>query len=276
MFRSRCHRPQSKVNSIEYHASSSQISFLLLPSSPESVNNPSAKFFPHFNASLITFPPDVTLRLILSQKSFINLAAKHSSTPVATPGDGDQQHNDAHFELQGKILDENIQFSTVALKKELVLVIDNNIRLKFHESKRIDPNSAILNEHRKGLFRRLPLNNGHRALSDKQSTYPNDSLDLLFDTLHGELTYLTEYLKSHIGERHKFTIYPIQQQKQSEPKRWNEWETGIYKMSGDRDGTVNMALAADWCVHFLSSLANPIHFLIGVLAQWNQHLLRVQ
>jgi hypothetical protein len=274
MFRSRCHRPQTKPNSIEYHISSSEISFLLLSSlSSQPVNKSSTQISPHSNASLITFPPDATLKLILSQKSFINLAAKHSSTSGINT---DEQHIDAHFELQGKILDDNLQFSSISLKKELVLVIDDNIRLKFHESKRINPNSTVLNEHRKGLFHRLPMDNGHRHKSSQQTIYPNESLDLLFDTLHGELSYLTEYLKSHVGERHKFTIYPIQQQKQSKSNQWNEWETGIYKMSGDTNGTVNIALAADWWGDFLSSFANTIHFLIGVLVQWNQHLLRVQ
>ena len=140
------------------------------------------------------------------------------------------------------------------LIKALVLVIDNNIRAKFHESKRLMPNSVALNEHRKSLFHRLPTDNGLRPKSDKQHVYPNESLDLLFDTLHGELSYLTEYLKSHLGERHQFTIYPIQQEKQSENNQWNEWETGIYKMRGDPDGTVNIALASDWyvCVYVSS------------------------
>jgi hypothetical protein len=248
MFRSRCHRPEQKSDSIEYSISSSQISFLLLPSSSseaEADNSASTKYSPYFHPALFTFPSNAALKLILSQEDFINLASKHSSIPVTTVDDN-QQHNAPHFELEDKILDENLQFSSIILIKSLVLVINDTIRLTFHESKHLVPDSATLYEHRKGLSHRLPVDNGHRPKSGEQRDYPNESLDLLFDTLHGDLSYLTEYLKSHWGERHEFTIYPIQQEKQSKEKQWNEWETGIYKMCGDVDGTVNIALASDW------------------------------
>jgi len=248
MFRSRCHRPEHKIDSIEYSISSYQISFLLVPTLLKPANSASTRYSRHTHPSLVTFPSDATLRMILAQEDLINLAAEYSSTPVIATG-GNQQHNTAHFELEGNILDENTRFSSILLKNALVLVINDNIRLKFHESKRLVPNAAILREHRKGLFNRLPIDNGQRPPSDKQLTYPNESLDLLFDTLHGELSYLTEYLKSHIGEKHKFTIYPIQKQKESNQEQWNEWETGIYKMRGDTDGTVNIALTADWYVY---------------------------
>lgn len=273
MFRSRCHRPQTQLNSIEYHVSSSEISFLLLPSlssSQSSVDKPSTQISPYSNASLVTFPPNATLKLILSQQSFINLAAKHSSS-TSEISTNEKYIDDVHFELQDKILDDNLQFSSISLKKELTLVIDNIIRLKFHETKRIDPNSTILNEHRKGLLQRLPMVNGHRYKSSQQSTYPNESLDLLFDTLHGELSYLTDYLKSHLGERHKFTIYPIQQQQQQqlESHQRNEWETGVYKMFGDIDGTINIALAADWWGDdFISPFANNILSFFLVQGCW--------
>ncbi|CAF1203556.1 unnamed protein product [Adineta steineri] len=244
MFRSRCHRPQHKPDSVEYHISSSQISFLLSPST----NSTSTKYSPRSRPVLITFPLVVTLKEILSQKDFIDLASKHLSTPVS-PTDNDdlqQQQNTAYFELEGKILDDNLRFSSIILMKALILVINENIQLKFHESKRISPDPVALAEHRKSLISRLPIHNGHRPETSKQQNYPNESLDLLFDTLHGELSYITEYLKSHIGERHDFTTYPIQLQKQDKTKQWNEWETGIYKMCGDTDGTVNIALASDW------------------------------
>jgi hypothetical protein len=243
MFRSRCHRPEHKSDSIEYSISFSQISFLL--SSSQSDNTASSQKSPHSQPTLFTFPSNATLKLILSQDHFINLASKHSSIPVTTT-DSDQQDNAAHFELEGKLLDENLQFSSIILIKALTLVINDSIQLKFHASKHLVPDSATLNEHRKGLFHRLPIDNGHRPASSKQHVYPNESLDLLFDTLHGELSYLTEYLKSHFGEKHEFTIYPIQQQNQYKEKQWNEWETGIYKMRGDVDGTVNIALVSDW------------------------------
>jgi hypothetical protein len=252
MFRSRCHRPEHKSDSVEYSISSSQISFLLLPLLSEVANSASTKYSPNLHPALFTFPPNATLKLILSQEDFINLASKHSSIPVTT-ADGNQQHNAAHFELEGKTLDENLQFSSIILIKGLALVIDDTIRLTFYESKHFVPDSATLDEHRKGLFHRLSIDNGHRPKSSEQRDYPNESLDLLFDTLHGDLSYLTEYLKSHWGERHEFTIYPIQQEKQSTEKQWNEWETGIYKIHGDVDGTVNIALASDWyvCIVFV-------------------------
>jgi hypothetical protein len=247
MLRSRCHRPEHKSDSVEFSISSSQLSFLLLPSSSQVANNASTKYSPNLHPALFTFPPNATLKLILSQEDFINLASKHSSIPVTT-ADGNQQHNAAHFELEDKTLDESLQFSSIIFIKALALVIDDTIRLTFYESKHFVPDSAILDGHRKGLFHRLPIDNGHRPKSSEQREYPNESLDLLFDTLHGDLSYLTEYLKSHWGERHEFTIYPIQQEKQSTEKQWNEWETGIYKMHGDVDGTVNIALASDWYV----------------------------
>jgi hypothetical protein len=191
MFRSRCHRPEHKIDSIEYSVSSSQISFLLVPTLLQPANSASTKYSSHLHPALITFPSDATLRMILSQEDLINLAAEYSSAPVITT-DGNQQHDTAHFELEGNILDENTRFSSILLKNALVLVINDNIRLKFHESKRLVPNMATLSEHRKGLFNRLPIDNGQRPPSNEQITYPNESLDLLFDTLNGELSYLTE------------------------------------------------------------------------------------
>jgi len=260
MFRSRCRRPQHKPDSIEYHIAYSQISFLLVPSA----NNAAKKYSPNSHPALFTFSSSATLKQILSQKDFISLASKHSST-VAITTDGNQQQNTAHFELEGQLLDDNLRFSSIILMKELVLVINDNIRLKFHESKRIVPNSVTLAEHRKGLFHRLPIDNGHRPKSSEQQAYPNESLDLLFDTLHGELSYLTEYLKSHLGERHEFTTYPIQIQDQGKAKQWNEWETGIYKMYGDEDGTVNIALASDWyaCIFFVIDTYSLIDLLFS-------------
>ena len=253
MIRSRCHRPQRKSDSIEYHVSSSQISFLLTP--PSSFKSVTDALTKSLHPTLFTFPASATLKLILSQENFINTVIKYLAISEATT----DEHT-AHFELEGKILDENMQFSSIFLIKALVLVIDNNIQSKFHRSKHLSPNSSILNEHRKGLFHRLPIENGLRPKSDKQYVYPNESLDLLFDTLRGQLSYLTEYLKSHLGDRHEFTIYPIQQQKESNRNRWYEWETGIYKMRGDRDGTVNIALASDWYVSMCIS-----HYLLILL-----------
>ncbi len=244
MFRSRCNRPQRKSDSIEYHISASQISFLLVSSSSQRVTSTPTKSSPYSHSILFTFPFNATLKLILSEENFINSAAKYSSTPPTTNND-----NTAHFELEGKIVDDNLQFSSIILKNALVLVINENIQLKFQQSRRLVPDSATLHEHRKSLVQRLPINNGHRPKSDEQHDYPNNSLDLLFDTLHGELSYLTEYIKSHIGKRHEFTIYPIQQQRLSQAKQWNEWETGIYKMRGDLNGTVNIALASDWYLY---------------------------
>jgi hypothetical protein len=106
MFRSRCHHPQHKPNSIEYSISSSQISFLLLPTLSQSVDSASARSSPCLHPALITLPSDAKLRMILSQKDFINLVVKHSSTSDITRDDN-QKHNTAHFELQDKILDEN-------------------------------------------------------------------------------------------------------------------------------------------------------------------------
>ncbi|CAF3230126.1 unnamed protein product [Rotaria sp. Silwood2] len=247
MIRSRCPRPQEKSESIEYHISNSQISLLLLSSAPKTSKNTSNKFSRHSRPTLFTFSSNATLKEILSDKDFMNLASKHSSISVITT-DGDKQENDAHFELDGKILDENQQFSRFVSKESFLLVINNNIKLKFHETKRIQPNIATINIHRKDLIRRLPIENGQRVASSEQLKYPNESLDLLFDTLHGELIYLTEYLQSHFGERHQFTTYPIQQQQQtiSDEKQWNEWETGLYRMHGDQDDTVNIAVVADW------------------------------
>ncbi|CAF1299922.1 unnamed protein product [Rotaria sp. Silwood1] len=248
MIRSRCPRPQEKSESIEYHISNSQISLLLLSSAPKASKNTSNKFSRHSRPTLFTFSSNATLKEILSDKDFINLASKHSSISVITT-DGDKQENDAHFELDGKILDENQQFSRFVSKESFLLVINNNIKLKFHETKRIQPNIATINIHRKDLIRRLPIENGQRVASSEQLKYPNESLDLLFDTLHGELIYLTEYLQSHFGERHQFITYPIQQQQQqtiSDEKQWNEWETGLYRMHGDQDDTVNIAVVADW------------------------------
>ncbi|CAF3781017.1 unnamed protein product [Rotaria sordida] len=248
MIRSRCSRPQEKSESIEYHISNSQISLLLLSSASKSSKNVSTKSFRHSRPTLFTFPSNATLKEILSDKDFINLASKHSSISVITT-DNNQQNNDAHFELDGQILDENQQFSRFVSKESFRLVINDNIKLKFHETKHIQPNIATINIHRKDLIRRLPIENGQRTVSSEQLKYPNESLDLLFDTLHGELIYLTEYLQSHFGERHQFTTYPIQQQQQktiSDEKQWNEWETGLYRMRGDHDGTVNIAVVADW------------------------------
>jgi hypothetical protein len=241
MFRSRCHRPQRKSDSIEYHISSTQISFLLTPATKESATSTSTTSAQTSHPTLFTFPANATLNLISAQENFIKLAAKHISDSATTT-----DVTAAYFELEGKTLDENLQFSSILSPKLLVLVINDNIRSKFHRTKRLLPNSVALIEHRKGLLHRLPTANGNRPKSDQKHIYPNESLDLLFDTLHGELAYLTEYLKSHFGERHKFTTYPIQQQKQSEGKQWNEWERGIYKMRGDKDGTVIIALASDW------------------------------
>jgi hypothetical protein len=246
MFRRiRCHRPQRKPDSIEYHVSLSQLSFLITPplsTKPAAISSNESGSFS--SPALFTFPTNATLRLILSQRDFLISAAKHAVPSMTTI-----DISDAHFELESKTLDDNLQFSSIILTKALILVINGNISLKFHESRRLMPNAAELNEHRKRLFHRLPIENGHRPKSDERHLYPNESLDLLFDTLHGELSYLTEYLKSHLGERHKFTVYPIQERKQyDDDTQWYEWDTGIYKMRGDRDGTVNIALASDWYV----------------------------
>ncbi|CAF3098647.1 unnamed protein product [Rotaria sp. Silwood2] len=248
MFRSRCHRPQHEFDSIEYHISHSQLSFLLVPSSSKSAKTTLTNDSLHSHPNLITFPSNTTLKSILSQDDFINLASKYSSISIAATDDNQRQNN-AHFELEGNTLDENIVFSSICLMKDLILVVNDNLQLKFHRSQSLVPNSETMNQHREDLFHRLPIDNGHRPESSEHLTYPNESLDLLFDTLHGELVYLTEYLKSHIGKRHQFTTYPIQQQQQkrlSERKQWNEWETGIYQMRGDVDDTVNIALTADW------------------------------
>jgi hypothetical protein len=105
MFRSRCHRPQRKSDSIEYHISSSQISFLLIPPSTESTTGASKKSAQCLHPKLFTFPSSATLKLILSQENFIIAVAKHLSTSVVTT-DG----HTAHFELEDKTLDENLPF----------------------------------------------------------------------------------------------------------------------------------------------------------------------
>ncbi|CAF1261966.1 unnamed protein product, partial [Rotaria sordida] len=245
MIRSRCLRPQQTFDSIEYRVDDSKISFLLLPSSLHSTRCSSPEHSSCLNPVLITFPANATLKQILTENVFMALIFGHSSLPIENKDDI-QQQNKAHFELRGKILDENVQFASIVLKQDLVLVIDNNIQLKFHESKDVELNSAIIDRFRESLFHRLPIEDGYRPKTSPHLVYPNESLDLLFDTLHGQLNYLTQYLQSHIGERHEFTTYDIQKQALNEEKQWNEWETGIYRMHGDNDGTVNIALASDW------------------------------
>ncbi|CAF1356479.1 unnamed protein product, partial [Rotaria sordida] len=245
MIRSRCLRPQQTFDSIEYRVDDSKISFLLLPSSLHSTRCSSPEHSSCLNPVLITFPANATLKQILTENVFMALIFEHSSLPIENKDDI-QQQNKAHFELRGKILDGNVQFASIVLKQDLTLVIDNNIQLKFHESKDVELNSAIIDRFRESLFHRLPIEDGYRPKTSPHLVYPNESLDLLFDTLHGQLNYLTQYLQSHIGERHEFTTYDIQKQALNEEKQWNEWETGIYRMHGDNDGTVNIALASDW------------------------------
>ena len=167
MFRSRCHRPQEKLNSIECNISTNQISFLLLSSCSSESN---------VNPTLFTFPTNV-------EKDFVKLAAQHLSIPTV-----DTDPHNPHFEFSGKIVDENQTFSSYSLN-DLILIINENISLKFHR-------------------------------------FPNESLDLLFDTFQGQTTYLTRYLKSHFGDKHEFTIYPIQKEKKTtstaDNKQWNE------------------------------------------------------
>jgi hypothetical protein len=240
MYRRRCCRPEEASDSIEYLLCSGQISFLLLSSLNNRISTENCSCL---QPTLITFPSDATLKMILSEKQFINLAVTQ-----LIKSDNQQQQNTAYFQSEGKILDDNRQFSSVNPKENLILVINENIQLKFHESKSSSPSSTTLAKHCEGLCDRLPTENGHRpAPSKKEYTYPNKSLDLLFDTLHGQLSYLNQYLQSHFGDRHEFTVYPIQKQP-SESKQWNEWETGMYRMRGDIDGTVHIALASDWYI----------------------------
>ena len=152
----------------------------------------------------------------------------------------------AHFEMDGTMLDDSTAFKSVVSKDGLVLVIDDSKRLKFRESKGVPTHSVIFEEFRQTLIHRLPSENGNRPDTSPHLSYPNDSLDLLFDTFEGQLNYLTTYLLSHFGDRHEFTTYAVQKQGASGDQHHEEWETGIYRMRGDSDGTVTIALASDW------------------------------
>ncbi|CAF2543607.1 unnamed protein product [Rotaria sp. Silwood2] len=246
MIRSRCLRPQQSFNSIEYCIDDSKISFLLSPSLLNSRRCSSTEHPRPLCPALITFPSNVTLNQILAEKEFTALISGHSTLPVENKDDIQQQQNKAHFEYQGKTLDGNVQFTSIASVQDLVLFTDNNIELKFHESKGVQLKPTIIDAYSESLIHRIPSENGYRPKTSPYLVYPNESLDLLFDTLDGKLNYLTKYLQSHFGERHEFTTYEIQKQPPSEGKQWNEWETGIYRMHGDSDGTVNIALASDW------------------------------
>ncbi|CAF1304256.1 unnamed protein product [Adineta steineri] len=238
MIRKRCLRPQQTFDSIEYQRDNSKISLLLIfPSSSSSSS--STKSFPYSYPTLITFPSNATLKDIKTQKQFQSLIASHLLLSIRN------EENNVHFELNGKILDENLEFNSVVSSEQLILVI-NNIKLKFRQSKNVQLKSEMIEEFRARLVDRLPTENGYRPKTSRHLMYPNESLDLLFDTLDGQLIYLTTYLQSHFGERHEFTTYEIQKQTQIDGKQWQEWETGIYRMHGDHIGTVNIALASDW------------------------------
>ncbi|CAF1397507.1 unnamed protein product, partial [Didymodactylos carnosus] len=243
--RSRCKRPQYRCDSIEYCLSQSQLTFLILSRSKSSK---------HAHPTLFTFPGNATLKLITNHKDFIKCTEKQSHVQRSNVPEAELS---AHFELDGVVLDENTQFSSIEnIATLLVLVIlPLNDRLHFHKTEEIDLNVAALEKHRNKIHHRLPLENGHRLKSHKIFKYPNNSLDLLFDTLHGQLTYLTGYLKSHFVERHQFTTYLIQQYKGDDKakREWKEWETGIYKMLGDEDGTINISVASDWGAGTLES-----------------------
>ncbi|CAF3524266.1 unnamed protein product [Rotaria sp. Silwood1] len=245
MIRSRCSRPQQTFDSIEYSIDDSKISFLLVPSSLTITKCFSIEHYSRLYPVLITFPSNAILKQILAEKEFMTLISEHSSLSIEQK-DNIQQQTKAHFELQGKVLDDDMQFKSIVSIQDLVLITNNNIQLKFHESKDVHIKSVIIDSYRESLLHRLPMENGQRPQTSPHLVYPNESLDLLFDTLHGQLSYLTEYLQSHFGERHEFTTYEIQKQTPIEGKQWNEWETGIYRMHGDNDGTVNIALASDW------------------------------
>ncbi|UJR24173.1 hypothetical protein I4U23_027139 [Adineta vaga] len=223
MIRSPCLRPKQTIDSIEYEIDHSKFS-LLLPS-------PSI---------LITFPLKITLKQI-QQLLSVHLFSTNENLPTKI-----------HFELDGKILDEHIEFNSIIEKENLILFI-NNSQFKFRESKSIEFDIEILEKFRESLINRLPIVNGSRLKTSQHSIYPNESLDLLFDTLDGQINYLTKYLFSHFGEKHPFTIYDIQKQIHIEGKQWNEWETGIYRMHGDQNGTINIALASDWGAGTLES-----------------------
>ena len=199
----------------------------------------------HPYSTLITFPVNTTLKDIINQQDFIALIS-------GRPALSDDQQNDirlqkkVHFESQGKVLDEDTPFTVAVSKQDLVLIIDSNVQLKFRESKGVSITPIMIERFSESLVHRLPIEDGHRPKTSPHLIYPNESLDLLFDTLQGQLSYLTTYLLSHFGDRHEFTTYEIQKQKGATGKVYHEWETGIYRMHGDESGTVNIALASDW------------------------------
>ena len=225
-----CLRPKQRFDSIEYEIDESQISFLL----PSSILTKCSSSSP----TLLTFPLNITLKNLLKEEQIQQMISVHFSATNETI-------DKIYFELHGKILNENLEFNSIIEKEDLILFV-NNSQLKFHESENIQLDSKVINQFRESLIHRLPILNGCRPQTNQHRTYPNESLDLLFDTLDGQLNYLTKYLLSHFGERHEFLIYEIQKQINIEEKQWNEWETGIYRMHGDENGTINIALASDW------------------------------
>lgn len=243
MIRSRCLRPRQTFDSIEYHRDNSKISLLLLSASSNSNKNSCNEYSPHSTTVLITFPANATLKQILTETEFMNLISNYSSIPI---NNDNQAKSNAHFELNGTIIDENIELESVIAKETFILITDKNFPLKFHETKDTELKLSVIQKFRENLSHRLPTEDGHRPSTSPHLVYPNESLDLLFDTLNGQLTYLFEYLQSHFGERHEFTTYEIQKQSHNEYRQWNEWETGIYRMHGTMNGTVNIALASDW------------------------------
>lgn len=239
--RSRCSRPQQKVDTIEFQIDESKISFSLASSSLIETRCVKLANVPRASPTLITFPIYVTLKDILKQKDFFTLVKENSS-----PSSSSSSKTKIYFELDGKVLDENTLFNSISSRDDLVLVIDDVRRLKFLESQGIPTTSMILEEFRKTLADRLPLDNGNRPTSSPHISYPNDSLDLLFDTSEGQLNYLTTYLLSHFGDLHEFTTYAVQKQNPSVGQNYQEWETGVYRMQGESNGTVTIALASDW------------------------------
>ncbi|CAF1689691.1 unnamed protein product, partial [Adineta ricciae] len=184
--------------------------------------------------TLVTFPLNIILKDILKEEHVQQFISEHFSST------NEKSLNKIYFELHGKILNENLEFNSIIEKEDLLLFV-NNFQLKFHQSENMELDSKIVNQFRESLIHRLPILNGCRIQTNQHRIYPNESLDLLFDTFDGQLNYLTKYLLSHFGERHEFSIYDIQKQINIKDKQWNEWEIGIYRMHGDENGTINIA-----------------------------------
>ncbi|CAF5095048.1 unnamed protein product, partial [Rotaria sp. Silwood1] len=173
MIRSRCSRPQQTFDSIEYSIDDSKISFLLVPSSLTITKCFSIEHYSRLYPVLITFPSNAILKQILAEKEFMTLISEHSSLSIEQK-DNIQQQTKAHFELQGKVLDDHMQFKSIVSIQDLVLITNNNIQLKFRESKGVHIKSVIMDSYRESLLHRLPMENGQRPQTSPHLCYPNE------------------------------------------------------------------------------------------------------